>query len=90
MPEADKIKAAIRELAWRRGNVTLSEIEWIVNKLREFLPVNIRKATHGTLFRVGPRRFMINAHNPGNKQVKSYSVDDFIEAMTDLGWYEEE
>jgi hypothetical protein len=41
------------------------------------------------LFRVDNQKFMVNAHNPGSKQVKGYSVDDFIDAMIELGWYEE-
>ena len=48
-----------------------------------------RKASHGFLFGVGSERFMVNQHNRGNKQVKRYSVDDFIDAMTELGLYEE-
>jgi hypothetical protein len=49
--------------------------------------LSARPAT--AFFRVGDQRFMVNTHNPGSKQVKSYSVDDFIDAMIELGWYED-
>jgi hypothetical protein len=32
---------------------------------------------------------MMSRHHPGSKQVKSYAVEDFLDAMADLGWYEE-
>ena len=86
MKDEKNIKAAIREIAQRRKNVSLDEIQNVVEQIGGEL---VRKTRHGPLFRVGSRRFMINAHNPGSKQIKAYSVDDFIEAMTELGWYED-
>lgn len=62
---------------------------WVVNQLAQFHSTGSRLARHGKLFRVGDQKFMVNAHNPGSKQVKGYSVDDFIDAMIELGWYEE-
>jgi len=89
MPDATRIKSRIRDIAQRRNNVTTDEIEWVMNQLSQFYPVKSRPARHGKLYSVGTRRFMVNAHNPGSKQVKAYSVDDFLDAMTDLGWYED-
>ena len=90
MADAEKIKGSIAEIAQRRNNVTLQEIEWVVRQLRRYYGnVASRDARHGKLFRVGSQRFMVNAHHPGSKQVKPYSVDDFLEAMTELGWYED-
>jgi len=89
MADAEQIRKRIAAIAGRRNNTTLSEIEWVVNQLKEHCPTNTRDARHGKLFRVGNRRFMVNFHNPGSRQVKPYSVDEFIDAMTDLGWYEE-
>lgn len=89
MADPEKVKAKIRDIAGRRNNVTLDEIEWVVNQLGEFYPVGAREARHGKLFRVANQRFMVNSHNPGSKQVKPYSVDDFVDAMTELGWYED-
>jgi hypothetical protein len=48
-----------------------------------------RDATHGKLFGVGSTRFMVNCHDRGCKQVKRYSVDDFADAMIELGLYED-
>jgi hypothetical protein len=86
----ERVKTAIREIAKRRNNVTLNEIEWVIGKLGGTYSIRRREARHGVLFGVGSQRFMINYHNPGNKQVKSYSVDGFINAMIELGLYEEE
>lgn len=89
MASAEKIREKIADIAQRRRNVTLDEIEWVVNQLAQFHSVHSRPARHGKLFRVDDQKFMVNAHNPGSKQVKGYSVDDFIDALMELGWYEE-
>lgn len=89
MADAERIKRKISEIANRRRNVTAEEIEWVVNQLREYYQVSVRQATHGTLFTVGSRRFMICTHNPGSKQVKRDYVDSFIDEMIELGWYED-
>ncbi|HXZ39097.1 MAG TPA: hypothetical protein VEG68_00055 [Terriglobales bacterium] len=86
--QVQRIKERISELVERRNNVTLEEIEWVVQRLGGFYPVASRDAKHGKLFNVGGRRFMVNCHNPGSKQVKPYSVDEFRDAMIDLGWYD--
>ncbi len=86
----ERVRKAIQDIAKRRNNVTLSEIEWVVGKLSGTYKVRRREARHGVLFGIGNQRFMINYHNPGNKQVKGYSVDEFVSAMAELGLYEEE
>lgn len=90
MAELKKIKERIRELVERKENVMLSEIEWVVNHLKEHgYRVSSRQATHGRLFGVGRTRFMVNCHDRGNKQVKQYSVQSFADAMVDLELYED-
>jgi hypothetical protein len=89
MASLEAIKEKIRDIAGRRRNVTFDEIQWVVNQLGQFYKVGSRPARHGALFTVGSQRFMVSSHNPGSKQVKSYSVDDFIDAMIELGLYEE-
>jgi hypothetical protein len=90
MAEFSRIKQRIREIARRRQNVTLSEIKWVVERLGEHgYRTTERDATHGKLFGVGSTRFMVNCHNPGSKQMKPYSVDDFTNAMIELGLYED-
>lgn len=86
MAELEKIKECIRDITGRKENVTLSEIRWVVDRLGEHnYSIRERKATHGVLFGVGSTRFMVNCHNKGNKQVKTYSVEDFATAMKELG-----
>ena len=89
MADLGAIKKTIRRIAGRRKNVTFDEIQWVVNQLGQFYKVGSRSATHGVLFTVVIQMFMINSHNPGSKQVKPYSVDDFINAMIELELYEE-
>lgn len=89
MSDAGRIKRTIADIAQRRKNVTLDEIEWVITQLGQYYEVGSRNARHGKLFRVATRRFMVNFHSPGSKQVKPYSVDDFIDAMVELGWYED-
>jgi len=83
----ERVKKTIEDIARRRNNVTLNEIEWVVAKLSGRFAIRRREARHGVLFGVGNQRFMVNCHNPGSKQVKGYSVDEFINAMTELGLY---
>lgn len=85
----ERIKAVIQDISQRRANVTLNEIEWVLDKLKGTYKVRRRDARHGVLFGIGQERFMVNCHNPGEKQVKPYSVDAFLDAMTELGWFEE-
>jgi hypothetical protein len=90
MADLNKIRERIREIARRRQNVELSEIEWVVNQLeQQGYVVTATDARHGKLFRVGSSQpFMVNHHNRGNKQVKAYSVKDFIDRMIDLDLYD--
>jgi len=90
MAAIEKIKERIRELAERRENVALAEIRWVVSRLDELgYRTSERVATHGRLFGVGATRFMVNCHSRGDKQVKAYSVEDFVNAMIELGLYED-
>lgn len=91
MAAEDRIRSVIREIAKRRRNVEASEIEWVFNQLAPYYPgeTAVRNARHGKLFRIRTCRFMVSCHNPGSSQVKAYAVDDFLEAMIELGWYEE-
>jgi len=88
MANESRIKEAIADIVTRRNNVTLEEIDWVMRHLSALLEVSDRDARHGKLYNVAGRRFMVNFHNPGNKQVKPYSVDEFRDAMIDIGWYE--
>jgi hypothetical protein len=95
MAELGRVKEKIRELAGRRKNVTLSEIEWIVNQLgRSGYDTNVRKTLHTRLYVVGNEisgkvRFGVCPHNKDAKQVKSCYVDEFLSAMIGLGLYED-
>jgi len=91
MATLEKIKERISQIAKHRKNTTAFEIESVVNQLGEHgLEVREpRRTRHGVLYGVGPLRFMVCTHNPGSKQVKACYVDDFLNAMVELGLYEE-
>ena len=91
MAALEKVIERICQIAERRNNTTTSDIEWVVNQLREhgFQVREPRRTRHGVLYGVGPVRFMVCTHNPGSKQVKGCYVDDFLNAMVELGLYEE-
>jgi hypothetical protein len=89
MASLDKIKEIISGIAVRRKNTSFNEIGWVMDQLKQFYDVDSRKTRHGVLFRVGDRRFSVCTHNPGSGQVKAVYVDEFIDAMTDLGLYDD-
>ncbi len=91
MATLEKIREKISQIAEHRKNTTAFEIEWVVNQLGEhgFEIREPRRTRHGVLYGVGPLRFMVCTHNPGSKQVKACYVDDFLDAMVELGLYEE-
>jgi hypothetical protein len=88
MADLEKIKERIQDIAQRPRNVELSEIEWVANNLANCgYAVKSKDARHGKLFQVNGQTFMVN-HHTGNKQVRSYSVKDFISAMIELSLYD--
>ena len=90
MAELRRIQETIRELAGRRKNVELSEIQWVINQLALLgYRTTARKTRHSILFSVDSHRFGVCSHNPGSGQVKACYVNDFIDAMIDLGIYED-
>jgi hypothetical protein len=69
MAELKRIKQRICEIAGRRTNVKLTEIEWVVNQLAlAGYDTASRSNGHQTLFRVGSNRFGVCSHNPGSAQ----------------------
>lgn len=94
MSDDRRIRERIAELVGRPKNVTQDEIEWVMNQLEaRGCQVKKRKARHGFLWSISDGqvclRFMVNVHNPGSKQVKSYSVSEFADAMMKLGWFDD-
>jgi len=90
MPELEKIKECIREIAGRTKNVTFSEIEKLVEQLRPHgFEVTSRPAgDHAVIFHVNDQLFSICTHNRGQKQLKPCYVKDFLKHMIELGLYE--
>ena len=88
--ERKRVEEHIREIAGRRKNTTLQEIEWVVNQLALLgWETNKRGTSHNMMFRVGEQQFAVCSHNRGNKQLKRCYVDAFLNAMTELGLYED-
>jgi hypothetical protein len=90
MADIKRIRARISELAQRQKNVELSEIRWVVNQLgANGYAVSERSNDHNTIFKVNGRRFGVCHHNPGGKQIKACYVKEFLDAMVDVGLYED-
>jgi hypothetical protein len=86
----DRVRQKIREIAAKRKNVTLAEIEWVMEELKATHSVRTPKlARHGKLYGIDSARFMVCTHHPGSKQVTSCYVDAFINAMIEIGEYED-
>jgi hypothetical protein len=89
MADIGRIRERIAEIAHRKKNVELSEIEWVVNNLgRNGYSVSQRGNEHWIIFRVGERPFTICPHHKGSKQIKVCYVEEFLDAMEDLDLYE--
>jgi hypothetical protein len=90
MAELRRVVARITELAGRRKNVSVDEIEWVVNQLNGLgYDTNVRGTQHNKIFRVDKAIFTVCSHNKGSKQIKPCYVDNFLNAMVELGLYEE-
>jgi len=91
MASIEKVKEIIAKIAQHRKNVTASEIDWVVRQLSQqgFDVREPRKTRHGVLYGVGSLRFSICTHRPGSTQVKACYVDEFVDAMVELGLYED-
>lgn len=94
MASIEKIKTEIAPIAQQRKNTTAAEIKWVVDQLgMNGYTARSRNTSDGVLYTVGGpqfgvRRFGVCTHNRGNKQVKECCVDDFLEAMIEIGLYE--
>ena len=86
-----QIKDRIRDVAARRKNVRLVDIEWVVGQLAlHGFKTRSRNNGHQTMFSIDGRRFGVCTHHAGSSQIKSAYVDRFLEVMIDLGLYDEE
>ena len=85
MPSSSRIREQIADIIGRPRNVRFSEIKRIMDQLN----ATERTAAHGQLFNVNGRRVMINKHNNGKETIPKYSVDEFRDAMIELGLYED-
>ena len=89
MDHAERVRSAIRDIANKRNNVAVEEIEWVVSQLANYHSVTRKEGPHGVRFRVDGQRFGVCTHHRGSKQVKACYVDDFVSAMIELGWFDE-
>lgn len=88
MASAEKIRFRIREIASRPRNVTLGDIEWVMNQLAEFEEVEVVGNEHRKAWSLGGCTFSVCTHHRGAKQIKPVYVKSFLNAMIGTGWYE--
>jgi hypothetical protein len=92
MAELKRVKQWIAEIAeGSRTNVKVEDIKRIVDHLADNgYTVKSRPAgSHATLFHVGSEVFSVCTHRPGSSQLKRCYVDGFVNAMIELGLYED-
>jgi hypothetical protein len=89
MADIEDVRGRVADIARRRKNVELAEIQWVANHLKaDGYAVSIRRNDHSVIFQIGSTVFSVCTHNRGSKQLKPGYVGDFLEAMEDLGLYE--
>jgi hypothetical protein len=82
------IRARIREIADRPKNVTLADIEWVMNQLEQFEPFKVVGNVHRKAWSSQDVTFSVCTHHKGRKQIKPIYVSHFLNAMMKIGWYE--
>ena len=87
MATKEKIKRAIQEIACRKKNIRLEEIEWVMNQLKAHGKVTERGNVHQRMYSFDGHRFGICTHS--GKQLNPVYVDEFLSAMSDTGWFED-
>jgi hypothetical protein len=92
MADLKKIKATIKEIAGRRANVTIQEIEWVVSQLKQngYKTESHTAGDHQTIFTVETEIFGICTHHRGGRQLKRWYVNAFMNAMIKLGLYDDD
>lgn len=90
MPTEADIREQIQQIAQSPRNVRLDDIRRVVKGLGAFHQTSERRAKESVLFRVEDRVFSVCAHNRNDQHLKVCYVRGFLDAMEDLGWYDEE
>jgi hypothetical protein len=92
MATRERISRAIADIAGRPRAVRFEEIAQIVNQIKTLGGTRIveRPTTHGYQYTIGSKIIRVCKHNPGDNHVKKAYVEDFLDAMIELGFYEEE
>lgn len=88
MASEEKIRQFINELSNRKNNVSVDDIEWVMKQLEAFGRVTRRQNDHQVLYTFQGRPFGIATHRNGGKQLKAVYVKEFLEAMSETGWFE--
>lgn len=89
MATEEKIRARIREIAGRKNNVDVADIDWVMNQLRQFGDVAVENENaHMKLWRFNDQMFSVCTHTQGSRHIKPIYVKSFLNAMANEGWYE--
>ena len=88
MASEEKIRARILEIAEKPKNVTLADIDWVMNQLKRFGDVDVSENVHRKVWCFEGALFSVCPHHKGSKQLKPAYVNEFLNAMMKTGWYE--
>lgn len=90
MADLGRIKRDIADIASGPKSVRFQEIQRIVRQLGlAGWSVDSHKGKEAWIFWVQGETFTVSEHNPGNSQLKSCYVHNFLRAMINLGLYED-
>lgn len=89
MVSQEKIRNRIREIARRKNNVDESDIEWVMNQLKQYGGVSLTENVHMKMWVFNDEIFSICTHTKGGRHLKPVYVKNFLNAMAKTGWYED-
>lgn len=88
MGTAGQIKASILDISNRPKNVTLADIEKVMNQLKQFETVEVSGNSFCKAWSFKNVSFNVCICHRGGPHVKAVHVHEFLKAMNAIGWYE--
>ena len=90
MEQEERLRLDILEISQSRRNVTNDDMLRVLNRLATIVPVTIRDTGHGLMVTLPNAILRICTHHKGSKQIKVCYVNNFLDAMRELGFFEDE
>jgi hypothetical protein len=88
MKSAEQIKTLILDIARRPKNVSLADIEKVMNQLKQFEQVEVYGNSQSKAWSFKNASFNICTCHRGGAHLKLAHVQEFLKVMNSIGWYE--